>query len=615
MRLHKKRNRRRTILKWTAMIQISVLLGVTLFVATTWFLAEKTTTSPVAVNTKTNINETPIGVVSPIIILPPPAEAETTTGTNNVTVPEPFESIVEPIFAVSPHETTPATLPHPATAPSLLAVTTEHPHEATTPSSPLQVETTVLESADELLESAKNLLPTDPEKSVEQAVRAVKMYDQQGQPYPDSTYWILGNAFASLTWGEPLLESSPAIETMALSPDSRYLLAQLKDKTVWCWDLQHPESERARYLLEQGTAEYVKFVFAPDSRWIFGGQKNGTIRIWDMTLKNPAETVITFMERLPDLQDIQISPNGQWLAAFGNSSKGVVIAENHPNAHSNGQPIQQVAYQRERFGSETLSYPVLLWNLRQMETGIVPTAVSAPSAPLPAQVIRFSPNSDRLAIARRDAAVYVYDLTVRGVKEEPFVLRGHQFGITQMAFAPSGQWLATGSQDNTVRLWNLTGSKSTPESVTLYGHVGWISALTVDTMGENIFSGSYDRTIRVWHIQGDRIGSVLNTEPIVMETRLGVPVSLSVTEETDKMIIRGDEGSLGIYHLPSLLGGAAEEDVQAVTFRNSKLSISHCLLTPNDQLLIFSYEHLSKSSNNGIRLWPLQPQPFTEWSP
>ena len=366
----------------------------------------------------------------------------------------------------------------------------------------------------------------------------------------------------------------------------------MRDQSVWLWDLQSPETARVGYLLDQGTAEYVRFVFSPDLgdgiRWIIGGQKNGLIRIWDMSLRNPAETLITFVERVPDLQDLQISPNGQWLAAFGN------------------------APQPDRLGILDASpHPMLLWNLRHMESGVVPQATPIPLASSPVQVIGFSPNSDRLAVGSRDAVVRIFDLTARGVDEETFILRGHQLSVTQIVFAPCGQWVATGSRDNTVRLWNLTASRLSPESTVLFGHIGWISTLTIDPKGEYVLSGSYDRTIRIWNVNSSRIAT-LNAQPTVLKTNLGIPKTLALTRDGDKMVILGSEGSLGIYHLPSLLGDNPEDSYRAVTFRNSRLSISKSLLTTDDQLLIFSYEHVSNPSNNGIRLWALQTQPFVQ---
>jgi WD40 repeat protein len=526
---------------------------------------------------------------------------------------EAFPTAANLIHPVSPHETETVhdiLLPPPLTGPPMIAT---HERVETTPSLPLPpVDPNSLEMADALLELAKTTLTENPEKCVEQTVRAAQIYKQHGHPLPQSLYWILSNAFASRAWGEPLLESAPAVETMTLSPDSRYLLAQLRDRTVRLWDLQSSEHERSARLLDPGTAEYVKFIFAPNLRWIIGGQKNGMIRIWDMSLRNPAEATITLKERVPDLQDLQIAPNGQWLAAFGHAPREVTVAEKQ----SAGKPIQQVKHQKERSQSplDTSPYPVLLWNLCPMEAGGIPAVMPVSSvSQQPAQVIRFSPNSDRLAVGRKDAVVWVYDLTARGVNDDPIVLRGHQLGITQIAFAPCGEWIATGSQDNTIRLWELLNSKSPAEATTLYGHIGWISALLIDASEEYIFSGSYDRTIRIWNVKRDRLDSASNRgSTVLLETSLGIPETLLVTQDGDKMIARGNEGSLGIYHLPSLLGGDSAVPSQSVTFRNRKLSISQCFLTGDDQCLIFSYEHLLNSANSGIRLWSLQPYSFVQ---
>jgi len=610
IQIQKRRNRRRTILAWTVTLQVCVLISTVLFIVQSHWMHEETLieTSVAVVDIESEIVKTEIielipqerasVVISPTLPLaqtftppepitasippflsppsPLPGEIEERTAWSFPSDGDPFQSLTRPSarseFPVSPFEPVQDIFAGSMSPPNML--TANSASEAAPPLPPAPAVT--LEMADESMEAAKESLAIDPIESIEQALRAVKIYEQLGQPLPEDMYWILGNAFASQTWGEPLLDSAPAVETMTLSPDSRYLIAQLQDKAVWLWDLHSTQNgKRLGYPLDPSRkTEYVKFVFTPDLRWIIGGQKDGTIRIWDVQLNNPADALITFTERVPELQDLQISPNGQWLAAFGAAQ---------------GSP----------------PHPVLLWNLRQMISGIVPMAITIPSMPSPVQVIQFSPNSDRLAIGSKDTVVRVYDLTVRGVSDEPFVLRGHQLGITRIAFSPSGQWLATGSQDNTVRLWNLASTKVSPETVTLYGHNGWISTLMVSPSGEQIVSGSYDRTIRIWNIKRDRISTVLIEEPMVLETNVGVPESLYLSKDGDKMILLGNEGSLGVYHFPSLLDGV-DEELRSITFRNRNLSITKCLLTSDDELLIFGYEQLSNPLNSGIRVWSLE---------
>ena len=624
LRLHRQ-NRRRTILAWTVTLQVCVLFGTVLFLAKTLLTPETTPTTPApppeVVDVDVQPVQTPDAIIPPTLAaqvppepIPPLPPVEEERAWVFPPLPEPEVPSLPPYTTDFPFEEGLGTFPIPPIEPPSsipetgINVAIEPPFEQP-PVLPLPTEPKTLEDADALLASAELTLTTNPEGSVEQTMRAAKIYEEWGEPFPESMYWILGNAFASLSWGEPLLESSPAVETMTLCPAGRYLLAQLRDKSVWLWDLHSPANERAGYLLDSGTEEYVQFVFTPGWRWIIGGQKNGTIRIWDMSLPKPAEMIMTLGERIVDLQDLQISPNGQWLAAFGNTPGGVVLAKDQ-NA---SQDIRQVNYQHDRFGVyDSSSYPVLVWNLHQLEAGVVPVAMPVSSMPQPVQVIRFSPNSDRLAIGCKDAIAWVYDLSVRGVGDDPFVLRGHLLGVTQIAFAPSGQWMATGSKDNTVRLWNLTSSRFSPESATLYGHLGWISALTIDSTGEHIVSGSYDQTIRIWHVKRDRIGTAVTGEPIVLETNLGVVESLSITDDGDKVIALGNEGSLGIYHLPVLWSDDSLEHCRAITFRNSQLSISKSLVTADDQLLIFSYEHLLNPLNSGIRLWSLRAGTFMQ---
>gem|GEM_PF-2542377 len=671
LKLRTTQNRKQTILGWTVTLQVSVLIGVALFMAQTQMM-HKTgmfrtsvatgeppiTESPIAAlpagphplpSPPAALKEPEAGAAPPVLVtvfpesmasplVPQSAEPENLTAWNltawnNVPTDKPTDNnpltmqsdssttadmaLTDMVFDLSPYEESPSGMRQDAYSPLMMppGALAVNSFAEQAPPLPPPVEEIVLtsEMVDELLEAAIESLTTDPESSAEHAMMAVKICEQLKLPLPDSIYWILGNAFAALTWGEPLLESSPPIETMTLSPNSRYLIVQLQNRTVWLWDLQH--TEQPGFPLDSGGAEYVKFVFTPDLRWIIGGQKDGLIRVWDMNLNNPAEAVIMLSDRVSGLQDMQISPNGQWLAAFGHAPAGAATIQNQPS-HSS---VQQVNYQHggDRFGTNEASYPVLIWNLRQMSSGLIPMAVGIPSLPQPVQVIRFSPNSDRIAIGRKDTIVRVYDLTSRGVSEDPFVLRGHQLGITQIAFAPNGQWLATGSQDNTIRLWNLASSKVSTESVALYGHVGWISALTVAPSGEQIISGSYDGTMRIWNIKENRISTATDEKPFVLESELGVLESFLITRDGNKMVALGKEGSLGIYHFPSLTSnlltsGNSTENFRAIFFRNNRLAISKCLITLDDQLLIFSYEHLPNPENSGIRLWPLYPQAFVE---
>ena len=612
LQIQAKRKRRRTILAWTSMFQVCVILGTALFIVQSSFThKEEPPVSPVitleiepviepTVEERLSPEPAPLSRKPKELVDPAHAEAEDKVAQIlNPPGSESFLTLEPSGHPISPHEgETGQDILSPPPLSGAPVITTDE-HVEPTPSLPLPpVDPNSLEMADALLKLAKTTLAEAPEQCVEQVMRAAQIYEQHGHPLPQSLYWILSNAFAAQAWGEPLLDSAHAVETMTLSPDSRYLLAQLRDRTVRLWDLQGSEHERSAYLLDAGSAEYVKFMFTPNLRWIIGGQKNGTIRIWDMSLRNPAETVVTLRERVPELQDIQISPDGQWLAAFGLAPRG--------------ESIRQVSIQRERSATPANSspYPVLLWNLNPMEAGSLPAAMLVSStSPQPVQVVRFSPNSDRLAVGRKDAAVWVYDLTGGRVNDEPIVLQGHLLGITQIAFAPCGKWIATGSQDNTVRLWDLSHSQSATELATLYGHIGWISALSIDASGEYIVSGSYDRTIRIWNVRRDRLDMAVHRGPtVLLETSLGIPETLLVTQNGDKLIALGDEGSLGIFHLPSLLAGDPEALHRSVTFRNRRLSISECLLMGYDQqYLIFSYEHLLNPANSGIRLWSLYP--------
>ncbi|MDR2116985.1 MAG: hypothetical protein LBP87_11465 [Planctomycetaceae bacterium] len=175
-------------------------------------------------------------------------------------------------------------------------------------------------AAETLLKDSVTLLTSEPEQSLKDILSAVEVFNELGHSIPSTAYWILGQAYASLSWGKMFLINIPSVENMVISSDSHWLLAQCQDNSVWIWDLFRNQNNRSGVLLDSGIIPYVKLLFSPDLRLIIGGRTDGTLQIWDMARPNPAETPVTLKEKVIGLRDLQISPDGCWLAAFGGAT-------------------------------------------------------------------------------------------------------------------------------------------------------------------------------------------------------------------------------------------------------------------------------------------------------
>jgi WD40 repeat protein len=109
------------------------------------------------------------------------------------------------------------------------------------------------------------------------------------------------------------------------------------------------------------------------------------------------------------------------------------------------------------------------------------------------QVLRFSPDSKRLAVAA-DRTVLVLDVAARGPVQH---LRGHEAGVKAVAFSPDGSRLLTGSDDRSAILWEV----GTGRVLAVYkGHPGPVKAVAYSPDGRRVATGSTDNLARLWPV-------------------------------------------------------------------------------------------------------------------
>jgi WD40 repeat protein len=603
------RRRRSFVLTWTVLLQCCILAGTILFAVKTCFVLDKQVTETVAAETHSaEANSSVVQVPTTVEI--PPLTDDTVTVSPPIT---PFE--LEPIDKIPLPEIVAADVPpnKELVEPKLLTGLPPEQREQID-NAPVEKPQPTLADAQALLAQSAQPFQSSPEESVAKIGEAVRIYKSLGQPLPESFYWSIGKAYTTLTWGKTLADGIPAVDIMELSRDNRLLVTQLRNKMVLLWDVSDfaKNGDASATVLDNSGKQYIRFCFTPDKHWIIAGQNDGTIRIWDASLKNPAETSAEFREKIPGIADMQISNDGHYLAVRSS-------ADIPDFAGQTKNVIQQVMFKARsenaatRNGSERNEMPVagghqvFIWDLRNLDTGLVPSAVSIQSLPENVKAIRFSPDSEKLAVGGNDGVLRIYELSGDGISNTPRFFRGHLLPITHINFAPNGQWLATGSQDNTVRLWNLKSTQLSPESVVLEGHAGWISALAIDALGEHVYSGGYDSTVKCWKVTGNKIESAVNNMSTIVgnaveNTAFGIADRIIPVPDGSKVIINDRSGILRINEVPKDNQPASEN---TIVFRNSTLPITDCLMAQDGNWLIFCYENVMSSNNSGSRLWHL----------
>ena len=458
------------------------------------------------------------------------------------------------------------------------------------------------------------LYTTDSIKSIQLTTQAIGQLRELGQSIPSEAYWILGQSFATQSWGESLSEGFPPIENLAVSTDGRWLLMSGMDRTVWIWDFsrRHMGEE---FKLGVVDAPLVKLLFTPDLRLAIGGTVDGKIYLWRTTLRHPMESMVVLPDQVQGLRDLQVSPDGRWLVAYGgppNPSPTPIKKDREHDPLSNSlrrtlfgdivtaswQEVSETVENGLHAPSQHDPNAIWLWDIQTLQSkSTPPTVLRGHEKQIHALAI--SNDSRWLVTGGEDAAVRLYDLKATSPGAEQMVLKGHRLDVTAIAIAPDNAWIASGSRDNTIRIWQQNGSFSPTNPTVLEGHLGWISSLVTDGTGERLISGSYDKTIRIWTLAKDRLDCPPPSTVIYGDQ--GVIRQLAVTHDGKKLVSQGIDTSLRIYDLEGNY-----ENEHTLVIRNRTLPISKLSFSPDGRWLIFNYDNLSNLSNCGVRVWPLQ---------
>ena len=294
------------------------------------------------------------------------------------------------------------------------------------------------------------------------------------------------------------------VRSVAVSPDGTRVMTVGFDYAVKLWDFVE-QSEIAD--LEGHDGPVNAAVFLPDGKRALTVSDDRAAILWDLT---------TF--------------------------KALHVLTNH------AAKVMAVAVNDQGSIGATGSWDrtIRLWNLQTGEESRVIPLVSNVNA------LAFIAGNNLLASGGHDGVIRLWD-TMRGTLQGE--LKGHGWGVTQLAATPDGKRLLSTGTDGTVRIWDIATQTEVGQ---LVGHDGPVfglainnsgrEAVTVDRFGmllrwnlENsqpkgslkvhekaawavaftpnsrfVVTGGTDETARVWHLEtGDRIGTAIDndTEP------------------------------------------------------------------------------------------------------
>ncbi len=285
------------------------------------------------------------------------------------------------------------------------------------------------------------------------------------------------------------LEGDGRIASMALSPDSKLLVAGQRDGTIFVWTLQ--DGKLLKNLTGHGGAVNA-IVFSHDGKLIASGSSDTSIKLWD---RERFQEVANFEEGASKVQSLAFLPSNETLIAAG-------------------------------------SRELRFWDVRSHR--------STGNVVLDAPAFSMALSPDGLSIAVTSGReIRLYDSLQRNLKA---ILNAHSLPVRSVLFASVGDWLFSGSDDGTIKGWDLA---ERPEQVTLRGHSGIIHSIAVSPDDSLIASGSSDRTIRLWDLETKQQTAVLSGHE---DEVFGVTIS----HDSNLLASGSGDGTIKIWDLRTL---------------------------------------------------------------
>jgi WD40 repeat protein/transcriptional regulator with XRE-family HTH domain len=286
-------------------------------------------------------------------------------------------------------------------------------------------------------------------------------------------------------------EAFDAIQSLAVSPDGRYIAAGSNSGHVRVWR----EEGRVAHLTFQAHTDRVEaMAFSPDRQALVTVSWDGSIKLWEV--ESGAIIWTTEDEHVPVIS-LAISPGGK--LASGCQDGAIHLwdlrtSKHLARLHTPGGRVLALTWSADGrlLASGGPDAIIRLWDGEQgTRLGELAGHRDLVCA------LAFAPGSQTslLASGSFDQTVKLWDAETGSCLR---TLEGHTNLVAKLAWSCDGRTLASASHDMTIRLWDAQTGQCRH---LLQGHTDAVTSVAFLPTGERLLSGCGDRTLRLWDVQ------------------------------------------------------------------------------------------------------------------
>ena len=284
------------------------------------------------------------------------------------------------------------------------------------------------------------------------------------------------------------LTQGGSVQAVAYSPINSSLIASAGgNHTIKLWDLD----EDVITTLGGHTDIVNSIAFSPDGKYLVSGSDDYTIKLWDVSRKRHLSTLSHITNRFrSQIKAVTFSSDGQKIATAGWHVK---IWDIHTLREiitlRQDEWVFAVTFSTDGKFLATGDASGQI-KVRNLQTQQDVTEFQGDSDFITA--VEFSPDNQTLASAGYNGGVILWKLP----NWEQTGTLPTNATVTDLSFSPDSSTLASTAYE-VVNLWKIHNGE---KIATLRGHVGWVNAADFSHDGTSVISGGSDGTLRLWDV-------------------------------------------------------------------------------------------------------------------